>query len=144
MALLMNVLWVVFGGLAAAVSWMIAGLIMIISIVGIPWARAAMTIGLFMLWPFGRTVVERSVLYGREDIGTGPLGTVGNIIWFVFAGWWLALVHLFWGVVLCLTIIGIPFGIQHFKFAGHAIAPIGKEVVDSDLAELALRRRHRA
>lgn len=134
LSLLLNVLWLLLFGWNLALGWFIAGLFMIITIVGIPWARAAFTMGLFMLWPFGRTAVSRDALTGREDIGTGPLGFIGNVVWFVFAGWWLALGHLVVGLGMFLTIIGIPFGWQHFKFAGLALAPIGKDVVDHEVA----------
>lgn len=135
LSLILNVVWLLMFGWNLALAWFVAGLIMIITIVGIPWARAAFNIGLFMLWPFGRTAVDREDLYGREDIGTGALGLLGNIVWFVFAGWWLALGHLMAGVMMFVTIIGIPFGWQHFKFAGLSLAPIGKAIVDRDLMQ---------
>lgn len=140
--LILNVLWLFCGGLVAAMGWFIAGLVMIVSIIGIPWARAAFGIGMFTLWPFGRTIVDRAALYGREDVGTGPLGTLGNIVWLLLAGWWLSLGHIVVGIGLCLTIIGIPFGWQHFKLALHTLTPIGKEVVDSAVLDLLPRRRH--
>lgn len=140
MSLLLNLVWVLLFGWAAALGWLLAAVIMVITIVGIPWARGALTIALFMLWPVGREAIDRSLLTGREDIGTGGFGFVGNLLWFLFAGWWLALVHLLIGLGFCLTIIGIPFGWQHFKFAGLSLAPIGKEVVDKDTAAM-LRRR---
>lgn len=101
---------------------------MVISIVGIPWARAAFNIALLNFWPFGSTVVDREHVSGH-DIGTGALGLLGNIIWFVFCGWWLALIHLAWAVLLGITIIGIPFALQHLKLAGISLAPIGKAIV---------------
>ncbi|WP_029011658.1 YccF domain-containing protein [Niveispirillum irakense] len=133
--LLLNVLWVFFFGFAAALGWLTAALFMVITIVGIPWARAAVNIAIFMLWPFGRVAVDRELLTGRGDLGTSPLGTIGNILWFIFAGIWLALGHLILGIGFCLTIIGIPFGFQHFKFAGLALAPIGKTIVDREVAD---------
>lgn len=132
LALVMNVLWVVLFGFALAVGWFATALLMLVSIIGIPWARAAFNIGLFVLWPFGSVAVDRRMIYGEEDIGTGPLGFLGNVIWFVFCGWWLALSHLVVGLGWCLTIIGIPFGFQHFKIAGLALAPIGKAIVPAD------------
>lgn len=132
--LLLNVLWLILFGFATALGWLTAALIMVITIVGIPWARAAVNIAIFTLWPFGRMAVDRAELTGREDLGTSPLGTLGNIIWFIFAGWWLALGHLLLGIGFCLTIIGIPFGFQHFKFAGLSLAPIGKAIVDREVA----------
>lgn len=109
-------------------SWFVSAFFMLISIIGIPWARAAFNIGLLNLWPFGSEVMNRKKTTGY-DIGTSPLGLLGNIVWFVFAGWWLALVHLFWALVLGVTIIGIPFALQHFKLAGISLAPIGKAIV---------------
>ncbi|WP_114393327.1 YccF domain-containing protein [Oleisolibacter albus] len=140
MSLLLNLVWLLLFGWAAALGWLLAAVLMVITIVGIPWARGALTIALFMLWPVGREAIDRSLLTGREDIGTGGFGFVGNLLWFLFAGWWLALGHLLIGLGFCLTIIGIPFGWQHFKFAGLSLAPIGKEVVDKDTAAM-LRRR---
>ena len=93
LALLLNVLWIVFGGLWMAVGWAIAGVLMAITIIGLPWARAAFTIAAYTLLPFGQKAVSREEYFGREDLGTGPLGLIGNIIWFVLAGWWLALGH---------------------------------------------------
>lgn len=128
MNFLMNVLWLVCGGWTTALSWFVSSFFMVISIVGIPWARAAFNIGLLNLWPFGSQVMNRSMLSG-SDIGTGFLGLIGNLIWFVFAGWWLALVHLFWAAVLGITIIGIPFAIQHLKLFKISLFPIGKAIV---------------
>jgi len=139
--LLLNVLWVFLFGFAAALGWLTAALVMVITIVGIPWARAAVNIGIFMLWPFGRVAVDRADLTGQEDLGTSALGSIGNIIWFIFAGIWLALGHLLLGLAFCLTIIGIPFGFQHFKFAGLALAPIGKTIVDREVADAIYARR---
>lgn len=128
MNVVLNLLWLFLGGWTTALSWFTSAFFMVISIVGIPWARAAFNIGLLNLWPFGSNVVDRAHVRGA-DIGTGVFGFVGNILWFVFCGWWLALVHLFWGVALCITIIGIPFGFQHFKLACISLAPIGKAIV---------------
>jgi len=128
-ALLLNVLWIAFGGLWMAAGWLIASVIMAITIVGIPWARAAFNIAAYTLLPFGQTAVSRAELYGREDTGTGPLGVIGNIIWLVLAGWWLALAHVVTAFVLALTIIGLPFAWAHLKLAGIALWPIGKVIV---------------
>ncbi|MBP7340280.1 YccF domain-containing protein [Niveispirillum sp.] len=133
--LLMNVLWLLLFGWNAGLAWLTATIVMVVSIVGIPWARAAFNIALFMFWPFGRVAVARDDLTGREDIGTGPLGFIGNVIWFLFGGIWLGLGHLLIGLVCCITVIGIPFGLQHFKFAGLAFAPIGKTIVDREVLE---------
>ncbi|HYH39017.1 MAG TPA: YccF domain-containing protein [Azospirillum sp.] len=137
-SLVLNILWVVFGGLWMAAAWLLAAVIMVITIIGIPWARAALTMAWYALLPFGQTAVRRDA-YGREDIGTGALGTLGNLVWFVFAGWWLALGHLITAVGLALTIIGIPFAWAHLKLAGLALWPIGTEIVTTDEAET--RRR---
>ncbi len=131
-SLLLNILWIVFGGLWMAVGWFIAGAIMAITIVGLPWARAAFNIGIYTFLPFGQTVVSRDVYTGREDIGTGPLGVIGNIIWFVLAGWWLALAHVITAIGLAITIIGIPFAWAHLKLAGLALWPIGKMIVPAN------------
>ena len=137
MRLIGNIIWLIFGGFETAIAWFFCGLVSLISIVGIPWARSCFTIGLLALWPFGKSTMRRDDLYLQGDVGTSALGTIGNIIWFILAGWWLALMHLVIGVVLCITIIGIPFGIQHFKLAKLALLPVGVDVVDSDIADLA-------
>jgi uncharacterized membrane protein YccF (DUF307 family) len=129
MALLLNILWFVLGGLLMGLAWWLVGLICAITIVGIPWARACFVIGTFSFWPFGQEAVTRQELNGRADIGTGPLGLIGNVIWFVIAGWWLAIGHLTSALACFVTIIGIPFGIQHIKLALIALAPIGLKVV---------------
>ena len=108
---------------------LIAAVIMAITIIGIPWARAAFNIAAYTLLPFGQRAVPRELVTGRHDAGTGLLGVLGNIIWFVLAGWWLAIGHLAIGIAQCLTIIGIPFGLQHIKLAIIALAPVGKSVV---------------
>jgi uncharacterized membrane protein YccF (DUF307 family) len=127
--LLLNVLWVVFGGLWMAVAWVIAALIMAITIIGLPWARAALSIAEYTLLPFGSKAVSRAEYLGRSDIGTGPLGLIGNIIWLILAGWWLALGHLGTALLLAISIIGIPFAWAHLKLAGIALWPIGKMIV---------------
>jgi uncharacterized membrane protein YccF (DUF307 family) len=128
----LNILWLILGGLCMALGWFVAGVIMIITIVGIPWARAAFNMGIFALWPFGRTVVARDDYTGHEDIGTGPLGVIGNIVWLLLAGIWLAIGHIVIAFGLALTIIGIPFAWQNLKFVGLAIWPIGRAVVDRE------------
>jgi uncharacterized membrane protein YccF (DUF307 family) len=131
-SLLLNIAWMVFGGLEMAVGWLIAAVIMAITIIGLPWARAAFNIALYTLLPFGRKAVSRAEYLGVDDFGTGPFGAIGNIIWLVLAGWWLALLHLFTAVLLAVTIIGIPFAWAHLKLAGIALWPIGKMIVDAD------------
>ncbi len=132
MSLLLNVLWIVCGGLYMAVAWIVAAFIMAITIVGLPWTRAAFNIALYTLLPFGQKAVSRAEVTGAEDLGTGPLGMLGNIIWLVLAGWWLALGHLVTAILLGLTIIGIPFAWAHLKLAGVALWPIGKMIVPID------------
>jgi len=139
MNLLLNLLWIVFGGLWMAVAWVVAAVIMAITIIGLPWARAAFNIAVYTLLPFGQTAVSRDAHTGREDLGTGPLGTLGNIIWLIFAGWWLALGHILFALGHAVTIIGLPFAWAHLKLAGLALWPIGKMIVP---IEEALRGRY--
>jgi len=134
-SLLLNLLWIVFGGLWMAIAWLFAALIMAISIVGLPWARAAFTIAAYTLLPFGQRAVSRAEYTGREDLGTGPLGTFGNLVWLVLAGWWLALGHLGLALALAITIIGLPFAWAHLKLAGLALWPIGKMIVPVEEVE---------
>ena len=123
MSLILNILWIVFGGLLMALGWVIAAALMAISIIGLPWAPAALRIAWYTLLPFGQTVVERD---------PGPLSTLGNVIWFLLAGWWLALGHLAIAIAQAVTIIGIPFAWAHLKLALLSIAPVGKAVVPSE------------
>jgi uncharacterized membrane protein YccF (DUF307 family) len=135
---LLNLLWIVFGGLWMAFAWVIAAVLMAITIIGLPWTRAALNIALYTLLPFGQTAVSRAVYTGQEDLGTGLLGAIGNLIWLVLAGWWLALGHLITAVVLAITIIGIPFAWAHLKLARIALWPIGKMIVP--IEDLRFRR----
>lgn len=129
MTLLLNILWFIFGGFVGGLAWMLGALILAITVVGLPWSAAAFRIGIFAFAPFGSRVVDRRLYTGRDDLGTGGLGLVLNVIWFLFAGWYIALAHVAVGVAQCVTIIGIPFGFQHFKLALIALAPVGKSVV---------------
>ena len=129
MKIIFNVLWVLFGGCFMALGWWLAGLISAISIVGLPWSRSCVVIGKFALWPVGYEAINRRDLSGRIDLGTGPMGLLGNVIWFLVAGWWLAIGHLTSALACFVSIIGIPFGIQHIKLALIAIAPIGMTIV---------------
>jgi uncharacterized membrane protein YccF (DUF307 family) len=129
---LLNLFWIVFGGVWMALAWVLAGLPMIVTIVGIPWARAAFTIARYALLPFGSRVVRRDRWTGHEDVGTSLFGTLGNLIWLVLAGWWLALAHLLTAVALAVTIIGIPFAWAHLKLALLALWPIGTMIVPDD------------
>jgi uncharacterized membrane protein YccF (DUF307 family) len=120
--LLLNLIWLVFGGLLLALGYAIAALVMFILIITIPFGIAAARMALFCVWPFGRTLVR------RPDAGVGSL--IGNIIWFILAGWWLALGHLVTGVVMCITIIGIPLGLANFKLIPVSVTPFGRDIVD--------------
>jgi uncharacterized membrane protein YccF (DUF307 family) len=137
---LLNLLWLVCGGVWMAFAWIVAAVIMAITIVGIPWARAAFNIASYTLLPFGRKAVSRADYLGDGDIGTGSFGFLGNIIWLVLAGWWLALSHLVTAILLAVTIIGIPFAWAHLKLAGIALWPIGKMIVDADAIPLRYQR----
>jgi uncharacterized membrane protein YccF (DUF307 family) len=127
--LLLNLLWFLLGGALMGLGWWLAGLICAITIVGLPWARSCFVIGYFSFWPFGQEAVNRRELSGHADLGTGPLGLLGNVLWFLVAGWWLAIGHLGSALACFVTIIGIPFGIQHIKLALIALAPVGMAVV---------------
>jgi uncharacterized membrane protein YccF (DUF307 family) len=130
MALILNILWFIFGGWISGLAWLLAGVLLAITIVGLPWTQAAFRIAGFSFAPFGRHVVPRRTLGGHGDLGTGSLGVVLNVVWVVLAGWWLALHHVVLAVALMLTIIGIPFGLQHLKLALISFAPIGLRVIE--------------
>ncbi|MEN9544699.1 MAG: hypothetical protein RLZZ598_1532 [Pseudomonadota bacterium] len=140
MSTLLNLLWLIFGGLLMGLSWWLVGLLAFITIVGIPWGRACFVIGQFAFLPFGHTAIDREELSGRRDIGTGAFGTLGNVLWFLFAGLWLAIGHVLAAIGSALTIIGIPFALQHLKLAAIAIAPIGKTIVSNEVAAAARMR----
>jgi uncharacterized membrane protein YccF (DUF307 family) len=132
-----NFIWFIFGGLFMGLAWMFIGLVAFISIIGIPWGRACFVIGQFAFFPFGQEAISRKELHGKDDIGSGALGAVGNIVWFILAGLWLAIGHAFSALACFITVIGIPFGIQHLKLAGIALAPIGKTIVSKEMAAAA-------
>ncbi|MEA2772070.1 MAG: hypothetical protein QOD93_5032 [Acetobacteraceae bacterium] len=132
MRLILNILWVLTGGLWMAAAWLIAGVLLAVTIIGLPWSRAAFNIAAYTLLPFGYRVVRRDEYTGRTDLGTGPLGFLGNLIWLVLAGWWLALGHLATAVALAITVIGIPFAWAHLKLTGIALWPIGRMIVPVD------------
>ena len=123
MKTLLNVIWLVLSGFWLFIGYMVAALIMCILIVTIPWGIAAARIGVYALWPFGKTVVETP--------NAGVASLLGNVVWVVLAGWWIALEHLLSGIALCVTIIGIPFGIANFKLIPVALMPLGKQIVDT-------------
>jgi uncharacterized membrane protein YccF (DUF307 family) len=141
LSLLLNVLWMIFGGIWMAFGWLIAAVIMAITIIGLPWTRAAFNIASYALLPFGRKAVSRAEFLGQDDLGTGAFGFLGNLIWLILAGWWLALGHLIIAIALAVTIIGIPFAWAHLKLAGIALWPIGKMIVDADDVPLRFQRQ---
>jgi uncharacterized membrane protein YccF (DUF307 family) len=130
MSLILNILWFILGGFLSGLAWLLAGAILALTIVGLPWSAAAFRIAGFSFAPFGRHVVPRQAITGRHDLGTGPLGLLMNVAWVLLAGWWLALHHVVIGVALMVTIIGIPFGLQHLKLALISLAPVGQTVVE--------------
>ena len=132
MLFLLNLIWFILGGWLMGLGWILAGVISAITIVGLPWARSCFMIARYSFWPFGYDIISRDQYYGRGDLGTGALGTIGNVIWFIFAGWWLALAHLSLAVGLACTIIGIPFAWAHVKLAMASLLPVGKTVVAVD------------
>lgn len=129
-----NFLWFILGGIFMGLFWWIIGVFAFVTIVGIPWAKACFVIGQFTFFPFGKEAISRKSLHQKEDIGTGTWGFIGNILWFVFAGFWLAIGHIISAVACALTIIGIPFAIQHLKLAVISLAPIGQTIVDKEVA----------
>jgi uncharacterized membrane protein YccF (DUF307 family) len=121
MRLLLNIIWFVLAGLWMAIGYAFAALICFVLIITIPFGIASLRIALFALWPFGKTVVKRS--------DAGIASGIGNVIWFVFCGWWLAIGHLVSGVLLCLTIIGIPLGLANLKLIPVSLLPLGREIL---------------
>lgn len=121
MRTLLNIIWLVLSGFWLFLGYAFAGLICCILIITIPFGIASFRIAIFALWPFGNTVVR------RRDAGAGS--AIGNVIWVIVAGWWLALGHLLTGIALCITIIGIPFGIANFKLIPVSLLPLGREIV---------------
>lgn len=134
MRILGNFLWFILGGVFMGILWWIMGLICFISIIGIPWAKACFVIGQFTFFPFGKEAISRKELHQTEDIGTSGFGVIGNIIWFLLFGLWLSIAHIASAIFCFITIIGIPFGIQHLKLAAIALFPIGQTIVDKEIA----------
>lgn len=124
--LLLNIIWFVLAGLWMAIGYALAALICFVLIVTIPFGIASLRIGIFALWPFGKTVVKRT--------DAGIASGIGNVIWLILCGWWLALGHIIFGVVLCVTIIGIPLGLANFKLIPVSLLPLGREIVSIDQA----------
>ncbi|TXS50576.1 YccF domain-containing protein [Streptomyces sp. uw30] len=124
MKTILNVIWLVLSGFWLFLGYVVAGLLLCITIIGIPFGIAAFRIGVYALWPFGYTTVE------RHDAGAPSC--IGNVLWLVLAGWWLTIGHIVTGLMLCLTIIGIPFGIANFKLIPVSLFPLGREIVPTD------------
>lgn len=119
-----NIIWLFFGGFAIAMEYFVASILMMVTIVGIPFGLQTLKMGILSLWPFGSRVVT-------DDDSSTTLSFIMNIIWIIFGGFWIALSHIVIGILLCITIIGIPFGRQHFKFTKLAFFPFGKEIVSA-------------
>ncbi len=132
-----NIIWFVMGGVFMGLLWWFFGILAFITIIGIPWGRACFVMGNFSFFPFGKEAISRDRLTHQMDIGTSPLGFIGNVLWFVFAGIWLAIGHIVSAVACFVTIIGIPFALQHLKLAVISLAPIGKTVVPKERAAMA-------
>jgi uncharacterized membrane protein YccF (DUF307 family) len=120
MKLVGNILWLLFGGLLIALEYLLAGLLLILTIVGIPFGLQALKLSLLALCPFGSKVTDSG--------GAGCLSVPMNILWILVGGIWISLTHLVFGLLLCITLVGIPFGLQHFKMAGLALTPFGKHI----------------
>lgn len=117
-----NVIWLLFGGFMIALEYFISGFLLMLTIIGIPFGIQVMKLGVLSLWPFGKKAI------GKEST-SGCLNLLMNVLWIFVGGLWIALTHLFWGVLFCITIVGIPFGKQHFKLIGLALTPFGKEII---------------
>nr|WP_321453738.1 YccF domain-containing protein [uncultured Carboxylicivirga sp.] len=121
MSFLGNIIWLIFGGFMIAIEYFISSLVLMLTIVGIPFGLQTMKLGILALWPFGTQV-------GYNPQASGCLSTIMNVIWLIFGGFIIALTHVFWGIILAITIIGIPFARQHFKLAGVALTPFGRTI----------------
>ncbi len=124
MRLLLNVIWLVLCGIWMAIGYVLAGIVCFIFIITIPFGFASFRIAEYALWPFGRTIVRRS--------DAGVPSAIGNVIWLIIAGIWLAIGHIVTGALLCLTIIGIPLGVANFKMVPISLLPLGREIVQID------------
>lgn len=122
MSFIGNIIWLIFGGIAIFIEYLVSGFVMCCTIIGIPWGLQCFKLAFLALWPFGKQI---NVTKGNP----GCLSTIMNIIWFFIGGIWIALTHLFFGVLLAITIIGLPFAKQHFKLMSLALTPFGREVV---------------
>lgn len=121
MKFLGNIIWLLFGGLVTCVEYLVASIVLMITIIGIPFGLQTLKLGILALWPFGREVTS-------DPYSGGCLSVLMNVIWILIGGIWICITHLIFGLILCITIIGIPFGMQHFKMAGLALSPFGKNI----------------
>ncbi len=133
MRTLLNIIWLILAGFWLFLGYLLAGVVLCILIITIPWGIASFRIGVYALWPFGRTIVDKPT--------AGTMSFLGNVIWVILAGWWLALGHIASGIALCITIIGIPLGIADFKTVPISLMPLGKDIVPTDGAFDAAARR---
>jgi uncharacterized membrane protein YccF (DUF307 family) len=124
MRIILNVIWLLLAGFWMAIAYVVAGVICCVLIITIPFGIASFRIANYALWPFGRSLIRRA--------DAGVSSTIGNVIWVIFAGWWLALGHVFTGIALCVTIIGIPLGLANFKLIAISLVPLGREIVPTD------------
>ena len=129
MRLLLNIIWFVLAGLWLAIGYALAALVCFILIITIPFGVAALRIGVFALWPFGRTVVKKP--------GAGTASGIGNVIWFILSGVWLAIGHAVTGALLCITVIGIPLGLANFKLIRVSLFPLGNDIVSTRSLDIA-------
>jgi uncharacterized membrane protein YccF (DUF307 family) len=128
LTLLLNILWFIFGGWISGTLWILGGALMAITVIGLPYTGAAWRIAGFAYFPFGKDIVDRSTVTGQEDLGTGPVGCVLNVLWFILGGWHIALSHVLIAIPEAVSIIGIPFAFKDVQLALVALAPIGKTV----------------
>ena len=122
MKLLGNLIWLVFGGIIISVEYLISSILLMVTIVGIPFGLQTLKLSILALWPFGARI-------RMKESGSGCLSTLMNLIWIIIGGFWISLTHVFFGVLFAITIVGIPFARQHFKMAGLALTPFGKEII---------------
>jgi len=127
MSLLLNILWLIFGGIFVSLGYIAGGVALCFTIIGIPWGVQCFKLAIFALFPFGQDTRMRPNATGQDLINV-----ILNIVWLIFGGIWVMLNHLVWGLLLCITIIGIPFGLQHFKMVKLALWPFGRIIVDKN------------
>lgn len=126
--IILNILWLLLAGWELAIAYALAGTVLMVTVIGFPFGVQAWKLAGFVLWPFGRVAIP------AQDSSEG-WSTVGNVFWLVLAGWWIALLHVLGGILLCISIIGIPFGLQSFKMAGMALWPFGRTIVDASTVD---------